>query len=189
MEFNDNAYNKRMNGVVEGVYYTQQDRVDELNERMFSRNLASAPMKPNFDPRPIPTKYSLFPIVDRRKTINPPSDNYSEYNVSSSFNPGNGRGPVNGFINNVDVDTLLRNQYFALQKGADQSVYVPNSDSDLYRVSIPVNTQRIEEQPYPDLFQQYELDKSLHPNIVNQSYIGNNLFFNHTRTQLRGGEQ
>ena len=118
MEFNDNEYQRRMNGVVEGVYYVQQERVDELNDRIFSRNLASAPLQPNYDPRPIHTKYSIFPIVDRRTPVKESLTTYPQYNVSSNFYAGNDRGPVNGFIENVDVDTLLKNQYFALQKGA-----------------------------------------------------------------------
>ena len=189
MEFNNNAYQTRMNGVVEGVYYNQQERVDELNDRIFSRNIGTAPLQPNYDPRPIPTKYSLFPIVDRRKPINEPLTTYPEYNVSSNFYSGNDRAPVNGMINNIEVETLLRNQYFALQKGADHAVYVPDSNSDLYNVTLPENTQRREVQPHPDLFEQYRWDTGLHPNVQNNPHIGNDRFFNHTRTQLRGGEK
>ena len=39
--------------------------------------------------------------------------------------------PFSGFVENVDVESVLRNQIFALQKN-DQAVYVPSSKSDLY---------------------------------------------------------
>jgi len=189
MEYNDNAYQTRMDGVVEGVYYMQQERVDELNHRIFARNLASAPLQPNYNPRPVPTKYSRFPIIDRRAPIKESLNTYPEYNVSSNFYAGDGRAPINGIMNNIEVETLLRNQYFALQKGADHAIYVPDSTSDLYNVTLPENTQRREPQPHPDLFEHYQLDTRTHPNVTNMPYVGNAQFFNHTRTQLRGGEQ
>ena len=59
-------------GVPVGVYYGQNERVDELNNRMESRQFPDSPLQPNFDPRSVPTKYSKFPIINRRKTMNEP---------------------------------------------------------------------------------------------------------------------
>lgn len=47
------------------------DRVDELNERMARRLEPNANMTPNFDPRPVSTKYALFGIVDQRTKPEP----------------------------------------------------------------------------------------------------------------------
>jgi hypothetical protein len=95
-------------------------------------------------------------------------------------------GPVSGYINNVNVESTLRNQFFALQKGADQNEYVPSKNSELYNVKV---VSRPEEQPYPLLFKnQMILDKTLHANIRDNPHIGKDMFHNYTRTQLRNGK-
>ena len=93
----------------------------------------------------------------------------------------NDTAPTSGFTRSVDVETTLRNQTFALQHGASQSVYVPSSASELYNVSV-VSSPSV--QPHPDLFARQQFSNQVHPNLVDTS-IGNNRFFNHTRTQLR----
>jgi hypothetical protein len=106
-----------------------------------------------------------------------------DYSLATNFTPNtNAWGPVSGFINNVNKESELRNQFFALQKGADQAVYVPAKDSDLYKVTV---VSRPEEQPYPLLFKNSDLDKNIHPNIKNSPQIGRDFFHNNTRTQLR----
>lgn len=187
MVFNDAAYSKKMFGVVDGVIYTQHERVDEINDRIYARSLAPAPLQPNFDPRPTSTKYALFPMLETKKPIEEPLHQYLDYSVSRGFNPGNGRSPVNTMINNIEVESLLRNQFFALQKN-DRAVYVPDSTSDLYKVTLPRSTNRNEEQPYPSLFETYQPNQPVSTNITEHSYIGNGTFFNHTRTQLRNGQ-
>jgi hypothetical protein len=176
--------NNKLYGTVEGVHYGQNERVDELNTRIGSRQFPDSPLEPNYDPRSIPTKYSLFPVVNRRAPATKPILPYVEYNVTANFNPGSHRAPPSGFLTNVDTETILRNQTFALQRGADQSVYVPSSQSELYKVRLPIPSQS-EPQPHPDLFQQYQFDPFLHPNAQDPN-IGRDKFFNHTRTQLRG---
>jgi hypothetical protein len=175
--------NHRILGLPAGVLYGQQDRTEELNQRMSSRNFADAPLEPNYDPRPVSTKYSLFPIADRRPVQVEPPPTYATYNMAMQFNPGSDRAPSSGYRNNVDVETILRNQTFALQHGATQSVYIPSSKSDLYNNTI-VSTPGVP-QPHPELFTQPQFSHSVHPNVAGQE-IGNNRFFNHTRTQLRG---
>ena len=168
-------------GVTKGVYYGQNERVDELNSRIASRHFPDSPLEPNFSLRPVPTKYSHFPIIDRRKQMNEPIVPYLDYNSEINFNPGSSRAPISGYTNKVDIETQLRNQYFALQHGADQSVYVPSSNSDLYKINVNAGEEK--EQPYPLLFEHQRFNNAIHPNVNNK--IGNDRFFNHTRTQMR----
>jgi len=177
MNINDN---EKIHGLPEYLYYGQNERVDELNERIKSRQFPDSPLEPMLAPRSVPTKYSLFPIINRRKPMNEPFIPYLDYNIKQNFNPGTQNAPPSGYINNIDTETVLRNQNFALQK-ADQSIYVPSSNSDLYKVSV---VSKPGQQTHPLLFEQPIFDSKLHPNISN-SNIGRDKLFNHTRTQLR----
>ena len=167
-------------GVPEYLYYGQNERVDELNTRIKDRQFPDSPLEPNFSPRPVPTKYSHFPIINRRKQMNEPMIPYLDYNSNINFNPGTHRAPPSGFLNNVDTETILRNQTFALQS-ADQNVYIPSSNSDLYKVTV---VSRPSDQTHPLLFDRPQFNWQTHPNVAN-SNIGRDQFFNHTRTQLR----
>ena len=117
---------------------------------------------------------------ERKEPIVP----YLDYSSEAIFNPGNARAPISGYINQVDLETKLRNQYFALQHGVDQSIYEPSSNSDLYKVSVIPGENVV--QPYPMLFERQQFDSRPNPNVSN--HIGKDRFFNHTRTQLRGEE-
>jgi hypothetical protein len=164
-----------------GVLYGQYNRLNELNERIASRQFSDKPLQPNYDPRPIPTKYSLFPIIERRKKEpETPLVNYLDYSSESNFAPVSGKATVDGFLRNINTESSLRNQYFALQK-SDQAVYVPCSSSDLYSYSA---VGRQENQTHPSLFQQQSFDSRPNPNI--NPAIGSDIFNNNTRIQLRG---
>jgi len=169
-------------GVQQGVMYGQNDRVDELNSRITSRNTPDAPLRPNYDPRSVSTKYAHFPMINRRAPSYEPALNYLDHNVSVNFNPGNSRAPPAGYSNKIDVENVLRNQFFAMQNGAGQHVYIPSSNSDLYKTTV---VSKPAEQPYPLLFEKQAFSNNLHPNLDNTA-IGRSDFFNHTRTQLRG---
>jgi hypothetical protein len=170
-----------LNGIPEYLYYGQNDRVEELNTRIIDRLNTSSALEPNFDPRPVPTKYALFPIVDRRSTVNEVIHTKPNYYVETHFHPGTGKGPVSGF--SMDKETILRNQCFALQSDIGQSTFIPSSKSDLYRTTV---ISRPTTQPYPKLFESYRFDQQTHPNVANFPEIGRNTFFNGTRNQLRG---
>ena len=172
--------NEKIYGVPEYLYYGQNERVDELNNRIKSRQFPDSPLEPMFAPRSIPTKYSVFPIINRRKEMNEPVITYLDYNLKINFNPGTQNAPPSGYINNIDIETILRNQTIALQK-ADQAVYIPSSNSDLYKVRIQSTPS---EQTHPLLFEPPVFENRLHPNVAN-SNIGRDKLFNHTRTQLR----
>jgi hypothetical protein len=182
MNYTDST--KLMHGVVEGVSYGQNCRVDELNDRILDRNHPDHALPPNINNRPVQTKYALFPMLDKRMPTMVPIESNYDYSLETNFTPPIvANGPVSGYINNVNTESTLRNQFFALQKGADQSVYVPSSNSDLYKVTV---VSRPEEQPYPLLFKNgIVLDRSLHPNLKNNPNVGKDLFHNNTRTQLR----
>ena len=168
-------------GVVHGVQYGQNERVDELNNRMAERHFPDTALEPNYNCRPVPTKYSRFPIINRRAPVREPMNQYANHNLYTNFNPGSASANVKSFQQNIDVETILRNQTFALQHGADQGVYIPTSNSDLYNVSV---VSRPSEQPYPLLFERPQFINRTHPNLMTNN-IGRDNFFNHTRTQLR----
>jgi hypothetical protein len=173
-------------GLPHYLYFGQNERVEELNERIIDRfhpdpiRGQSNSLEPNFTPRSVSTKFSRFPIIESRT---PPTVIYQplpNYQVETQFNPGY-RGPISGF--NVDKETVLRNIPFALQADIAPSTFIPSSESDLYKnyiVSRPV------EQPYPKLFEDYRFEQKPHPNIAHYPEIGGDIFFNATRTQLRG---
>ena len=174
--------NDRLYGVAEGVTLQQNERVEDLNERITARQFPDQPLEPNYTPRSVPTKYSRFPIVDRRSQAKEELHKFPTHNLYENFNPGTSVAPIKGFFENVNTESVLRNQVFSKQNFA-QNVYVPTSNSDLYNVTV---VSRASEQPYPLLFSHSNFEKELHPNVAN-SNIGRNMFFNSTRIQLRNG--
>jgi len=173
-----------IHGLVSGVYYGQNARVDELNNRISARVQSDVPLTPNFDVRPVPTKYARFPLIDRMTLPKVAIRTPYEYSVSDNFASIQSRGPVDGYFSHVQDESILRNQIYALQK-ADQAVYVPHSTSDLYKVSMASPSIQ-EPQPYPRLFESYSINV-LAPVRNADPKIGFQRFLNNTRTQLRGG--
>lgn len=168
-----------------GILYGQNERVDELNERILGRFYPDMPLQPNLNVRPVPTKYSHFPVIDRIPFTNEPILKIPYYSMETNFTPSTSRGPIDGYFSNVNLESSLRNQYFGLERGAPQFEYIPSSQSDLYKVDIPTPS-RVEQQPYPGLFH-------IPSNIITSeskldTNIGADRFFNNTRIQLRGGE-
>jgi len=151
---------------------------DATDKRIFTRNLPSAPIQPYFNVRPASTKYTIMPIVEPRKSVNVPLQQYPSFNIQQTFNPGNDMAPWSGFASNVNVESELRNQVFALQY-SDQSIYVPSSHSDLYKVNV--HTSKPQSQTFPKLFQK-EIYNNFNPNTED---VGKGTFYNHTRQQLK----
>uniref|UniRef100_A0A6C0I4Y4 Uncharacterized protein n=1 Tax=viral metagenome TaxID=1070528 RepID=A0A6C0I4Y4_9ZZZZ len=173
-------------GLVDGVLYGQNERVDEINARQQARQFSDSPLEPNFSPRPVPTKFSLFPVVNPRAPATQPILPYPIFDPEANFNPGT-KAPSSGYYQNIDIETMLRFQTVALQRGAGQGVYIPSSTSELYNQTVPQQGQnRTDAQPNPHLFERYTLDQTPNQNVVGSS-IGSDMFFNHTRTQLREG--
>lgn len=171
-------------GIPEGVYYGQNARVEELNERIESRHFPDLALAPNFDPRPTPTKRMQFPMVNMRAIPSAPIQEYANFSTKNNFYPGTQAAPPLGYAANVETEMRLRNQYFALQH-CDQNVYVPSTESDLYKVQA---VGRTVEQPYPYMFVTPVFENPAAINNLNPA-VGGDMFYNNTRTQLRNTVQ
>ena len=152
----------------------------ETNTRIYDRNIPSQMLQPYLDVRPVMTKYSYFPIVDPRKNVNVPLNVQPTFNSHAVFNPGNTQSPWSGFASNVNLESELRNQIYALQK-CSQSVYVPSSKSDLYQFSF--QPQNNVQQQHSLLFEQNTFS-NFNPN-PDSNIVGSGVFNNSTRTQVK----
>lgn len=151
----------------------------QTNTRIYDRNIPSQMLQPYIDVRPVLTKYSYFPIVDPRKPINVPLQQMPTYNVHNVFNPGNTQSPWSGFASNINTESELRNQVYALQK-CSQAVYVPSSNSDLYTYQFQTKTRH---NPHELLFKNEDFG-SFNPNPA-PGVCGTGIFYNSTRCQVR----
>jgi len=160
----------KLYGVVNGIKYLNIERDNELNKRIFSRNISSHTLEPQFTPRPVPTKYCLMPILDKTNYDKNTTkiNSYKTYNIKDTFNPGTS-SPWSGYVSNLNTENILRNQVFPLQNNI-QSKYIPSMNSDLYN-----NTKLyvIKDDATFDNF---------NPNKIN---IGKKTFNNHTRQQIK----
>jgi len=150
----------------------------ENNDRIYDRNLPSQLLQPYLNVRPVMTKYSRLPIVDPRSAVSVKMNQLPTYNIYQTFNPGNRCAPWSGYASQVNVESQLRNQVYALQR-CDQSIYVPNSSSDLYEYSFQPTTQQ--NQPHELLFKKEEFN-GFNSNPEN---LGKLKFNNCTRQQVK----
>ena len=150
------------------------------NLRLNERNIPSSPLQPYLDFRPVMTKYSIFPVVDPRAPIGVPLTQQPTYNIESTFNPGNSSAPWSGYASNINKESELKNQIYALQ-ACPQATYIPSSKSSLYQVKWTNSTNQ--QQPFPELFH----DQTFNPVNANppSDKIGYALFNNATRMQLK----
>ena len=167
----------RMYGLPDGVYYCQQERTQQLNNRIAHRNIPSGPLEPQFSPRPVPTKYTLLPILDEKKPSSVPLQSFPTYNPHFTFNPGTAEAPWSGFATNINKESALRSQYFALQS-CPQKEYVPSSHSELYNLNVPAP---MEHPLYPELY----IPEDFAPFNPNSYHLGRNVLNNFTRNQLK----
>ena len=119
-----------------------------------------------------------MPIVDERKQSKVHVAQMPTYNVHTTFNPGTDMGPWSGYSSNVNKESVLRNQIYALQS-CSQATYVPATKSDLYQVHW--KEQKQVQQPFPDLFRKETFATEYNQN----SNIGYALFNNATRQQIK----
>jgi hypothetical protein len=101
-----------------------------LNTRLQARHTLGGG-GPCFSPRPVPTKYTVLPVLD----TTPASKVPLTYNVAAA---------------DVDVESSLKNITFALQRDS-RAVYIPASSSDLYNRQ-PLKSSNAGPQPHPLLF-------------------------------------
>jgi len=151
-----------------------------INNSIANRNFPSNSLAMNFSFRPVNTKYTLMPTYNHPIEASVPIINSEVYDVSSTFFPGTRKPHFCGFATNVDKESTLRNQFFALQK-ADQVAYLPNSSSDLYENNITFATHNTNLDA--NLLFKQESFNDFNPNI--SSSIGNEIFYNSTRVQLK----
>ena len=154
---------------------------EQTNTRIYDRNIPSQMLQPYLNVRPVMTKYSHFPIVDPRKELNVKLEQMPTFNSEAVFNPGNTKSPWSGFASNVNLESELRNQVFALQK-CNQAAYVPSSNSDLYKYSYNPNNAK-QSQTHSLLFQK-ENFCDFNPN-PDSKIVGGDIFYNSTRTQVK----
>ena len=162
------------------IEQSTSQRQNTVYLRSYERNIPSNTLQPYLDFRPVMTKYSILPIVDLRTPILTPLVQQSTYIPEKNFNPGNDSGPWSGYASNVNHESELRNQFFAIQK-CSQSEYIPSSKSNLYKINW--TNKKIIQQPFPNLFQN-EIFSSKNCN-PNSEKIGFSLFNNATRQQIK----
>ena len=153
-------------------------RQQTVNLRTYQRNIPSHNLQPYLDSRPVMTKHTLLPIIDNRTTGETTLQLQPTYSPEHMFYPGNDLAPWSGYASNINHESELRNQLFALQKST-QSVYIPSSNSDLYQYKW-TNTHK-QTQPFTRLF----THESFYPHNPNPkpNKIGYALFNNSTRHQ------
>lgn len=167
---------------VEIDFNRTSDRTDELNTRINSRNNVGSELKPNFDPRPVSTKYALFPMIDRRGKATIEKKQYNMFSPETTFNPSSDRAPVDGFLNNVAIETELRGQNYKLKGGDLGNKYMPDIKGSLYNVQVG-NAMEAPDPKHHLLFERSTFSQATHENI--NPRIGGDTFHNNTRVQLR----
>jgi hypothetical protein len=161
-------------------YESASTRTNDINQRTYVRNIPSSQLQPNLDSRPVSTKFTTLPVIDFRQKSNVPLNNYAIYNTEQTFNPGNNGAPWTGFASNINKESELKNQLFALQS-CNQSVYVPKSSSNLYNYNWKNRDNNVELNKFPHLFEKEQFCP-FNPN-PDASKIGYSLFNNATRQQ------
>ena len=120
---NNNINHSNNNRVIQGVHIKKRTHNDVMNMNAFEHQIHRQNIEYKFDPRPVVTRY-----VKNPSTIQGPL--FEVQNASQekhlSFLPNSKTGTFHGYARNVDSETVLRNQTFALQK-CDQAQYIPDS--------------------------------------------------------------
>ena len=161
-------------------YRRVEDPLETINKNILKRNFPDVVLKPNLDLRPVNTRYTMNqnPKVPVEELDRP----YLDYYLESNFAPCHAKAPLKMTNTQIQLENELRGQNVPLHGGDLALKYVPNPNSDLYRIEVPITSH--EKQPHPLLFARMEHDKKTHANNFNKN-VGNELFYNHTRTQLR----
>ena len=185
-----------MNGI---SYICNDDRNVEINNRIYDRNIPTQPLQAQFSHRPVATKYDMMSIIDRRAIPTVPiirQPTYNISNVSTAFPPtarasvgiaftptASGiadQGPWSGYASKINDESKMKNIFFARQEAA-QSVYIPDSTSDMYQVHVGERHDLPDQQPFPELFTSYDF-QHFNPNPYG---IATNFFDNCTRQQIK----
>ena len=155
---------------------------DTTNERIYNRLIPTFTLEPYLSCTPESTKNNPVDLNMHKRAndiAQHKMESHRNYDQELFFNPGSS-APWKGYSQNVNKESILRNQVYAKQK-CSAAEYVPSSGSDLYNYTLDVNQV---EQSHSLLFKK-EVYNQCNPN-PNNKQIGNSLFMNNTRTQLRG---
>ena len=163
------------------VLICNDERVEELNERILARMYPDRTLDTQFQFRSQPTRYVYLPTVDKNQCI--VSEKQPPYSVKQIFNPGTRNGPWSGFVDNVDNESILRNQLVPLQNN-DHLTYIPKDTSDLYTNTIRNNAE-VPSLLHSRLFEKPDLSGSQNELSNNNMNLAINLFNNDTRQQLK----
>ena len=168
-----------MEGVVNGVLICQQQRTQELNDRIYKRNIPTNPVQMQYDPRSVSTKFVHMPTLDCHPVSDIPCDKQPVYNTEKMFTPSNSL-PFSGYQANVDTETRLRDTIFPLQS-CPQARFIPSSKSDMFNSSYLTQREKVDPMTNTLLFKK-ETFSQFNPNNCKTGY---KLFNNHTRVQIR----
>jgi len=156
------------------------ENLDKINSDIYNRNFPSNELQMYFSPRPVLTRYSFMPILDHKSEASVAINKCNIYNNNQTFFPGTKQAPYNGYSENIDKESSLRSQFFALQNSS-QAKYIPSSNSDLYENNIDFkNTNKDLDNNL--LFKTSQFN-NFNPNL--SETIGNNFFNNFTKLQLK----
>ena len=150
---------------------------NELNNRLHKRVFPKSNLQPNFEFRPISTKYTKFLVETPQEKISEQNKmNYKYFNPHQTMYTGNANGPVHYALDNVDVESKLQNRFFALQKN-DQATYVPPLHSQLYK-----HTSNLQDKPMENTEYFENVVYTFNPDQCN---LAPSKFNNATRNNLR----
>lgn len=119
----------------------------EINTRLYKRNIPDQARKPKFDFRPQPTKYS--------DTTLPPTDLPTLHDTVTD-----------GYTHKIELESHLRNQFMALQRSS-QSEYVPTTKSSLYQ--NPMAYEKSYSTYVPSAEYKVPICSHLEPNVFHNS--------------------
>ena len=175
--------------IFQDAYVCHQARTQQLNDRIYERNLPSSELQMTFDPRPVRTRQVLFPMLDCYQPSNIPIIERHTYAQDQVFNPGTS-APFDGYQSGIDRESQLQNRFFPHQS-AVQSKYIPSSRSNLYHVntigSAEIQQYDLTHDPHSELYTSAEHHGresfSEHPNPFKE--VGGDMFYNHTKVQVK----
>ena len=162
---------------------TVSEMNNQTNDRLYDRNIPSSVLQPYFSLRPTQTKYTKLMTTNPAPSNNVPLMSVPQYSPHSTFYPANTNAPWSGFSGNIDVESDMRNQFFALQS-CPQATYVPGSSSDLYTLRSFAHESKPDVQSHPLLFNE-ERFNMFNPNMTNTS---KGVFNNHTRQDIKDSD-
>ena len=74
-----------MGSNLKDVYYCQQERTQELSDRMYSRNMPSHQLGAAYFARPVDTYATVLPVIDCRKPATVTKAHFPVYNHKVMF--------------------------------------------------------------------------------------------------------